>query len=382
MADILFLEPFYGGSHKYFADGLMRHSKHSIRLLSLPGRFWKWRMESAGLAFTQQINSQKIEKPDFILVTNLMDLTQFKGLAGWHEIPHILYVHENQLDYPLSPGEKRDFHYVWKDYMNFLTADRLIFNSNYNLESFLAKFKEFTARLPDTKPGDPSEEFRAKSIVIPPGCQMIKTAKYDDVHCDTSDTGYIDSAGATLPPVILWNQRWEHDKNPEAFFAFLKELQTRKIAFKLILMGESYKDSPDCFANARENFKVELLHYGYAESREEYEAWLQKSDFVISTAMQENFGISVVEAMSAGAIPLLPERLAYPEVLPSEFHARCLYSDKVDMIEKFRLLLHSDTRKTLSNKIRLAVSQYAWPEIAARFDLDIEKFQEKWTKKK
>lgn len=318
----------------------------------------------------------KIKKPDFILATNLMDLTQFKGLTGWYDIPHVLYVHENQLDYPLSPGEKRDFHYVWKDYMNFLTADRLIFNSNYNLESFLTKFKEFTPRLPDNKPRDPSEKFRAKSLVIPPGCQMIQTFESYDAR------RHIDSADAPLSPVILWNQRWEHDKNPEAFFAFLKELQTRKIAFKLILLGESYKDSPTCFDDARENFKLELLHYGYAEGRDEYEAWLQKSDFVISTAMQENFGISVVEAMSAGAIPLLPKRLAYPEVLPSEFHAPCLYSDSIEMIEKFRLLMDSNTRNTMSSRIRLAVSQYAWPKIAARFDMDITKFQDKWTKKK
>lgn len=316
-------------------------------------------MESAGLAFAQLISSQEIKKPDLILTTNLMDLTQFKGLTGWHDLPHILYVHENQLDYPLSPGEKRDFHYVWKDYLNFLTADRLIFNSNYNLESFLSKFKDFTSRLPDSKPADPSELFRDKTQIIPPGCHLVESASQSAPDRTSSPA-----------PVILWNQRWEHDKNPEAFFVFLTDLQNRNIPFRLILLGESYKDSPKCFADARETFKEELLHYGYAESRVEYETWLQKSDFVISTAMQENFGISVVEAMSSGAIPLLPNRLAYPEVLPSEFHSRCLYSKNDDITEKFRRLLelNSDARQRLSRDIRTAIAVYAWPVIAEAFD--------------
>ena len=36
---------------------------------------------------------------------------------------------------------------------------------------------------------------------------------------------------------------------------------------------------------------------------------------VVSTAVHEFFGIGVIEATSAGAVPLLPDRLAYPELL-------------------------------------------------------------------
>ncbi|MBW2707028.1 MAG: DUF3524 domain-containing protein, partial [Deltaproteobacteria bacterium] len=32
----LFLEPFFGGSHREFAQGLVAHSRHSIDLLTLP----------------------------------------------------------------------------------------------------------------------------------------------------------------------------------------------------------------------------------------------------------------------------------------------------------------------------------------------------------
>ena len=35
---ILFLEPFFGGSHKDFALGFQAHSRHDIDLVSMPAR--------------------------------------------------------------------------------------------------------------------------------------------------------------------------------------------------------------------------------------------------------------------------------------------------------------------------------------------------------
>ena len=37
----LFLEPFFGGSHREFAKGLISHSRHRIDLMTLPARFWR-----------------------------------------------------------------------------------------------------------------------------------------------------------------------------------------------------------------------------------------------------------------------------------------------------------------------------------------------------
>ena len=33
----LFLEPFFGGSHRDFAEGLIAHTSHKIELMTLPG---------------------------------------------------------------------------------------------------------------------------------------------------------------------------------------------------------------------------------------------------------------------------------------------------------------------------------------------------------
>ena len=73
-------------------------------------------------------------------------------------------------------------------------------------------------------------------------------------------------------------------------------------AFRLALLGENYQAIPKAFAGARDRYGERIVQYGYVESREEYTKWLKRGSIVISTACQENFGISVVEAMAAGAI--------------------------------------------------------------------------------
>ena len=55
---------------------------------------------------------------------------------------------------------------------------------------------------------------------------------------------------------------------------------------------------------------------------------MSKTDVVVSSSMHEFFGISVVEALSAGAVPVLPKRLSYPEVVPEQWHDFAFYSDE------------------------------------------------------
>jgi hypothetical protein len=54
----------------------------------------------------------------------------------------------------------------------------------------------------------------------------------------------------------------------------------------------------------------------YVKHKDEYWRWLSKADWVLSTAKHEFFGISVVEALFAGCLPWLPEKLSYRELLP------------------------------------------------------------------
>ncbi len=356
---ILFLEPFFGGSHKYFALGLKKYSRHTIDLLTLPGRFWKWRMRGAALEFLKQ--AENLDSYDLVLAGNLMDLAQWKALTPGKSLPLILYIHENQLAYPLKPGEQADFQYGWTDYTNQLCADDIIYNSRFNRDSFFQALTSLISRLPDCRPSSDYSPLLDKTSVIPPGCL---TGEFREESARFESTGEA--------PLILWNHRWEHDKNPDEFFRILKVLQSRGDAFRLALLGEAYGKTPACFENAGEEFQKELVHRGYAKDRNDYEMWLSQADFVISTAVQENFGISIVEAASYGVIPLVPDRLAYPEVIPEEFHSSLIFTDQEDFLKKWDTLVHSEALPSLRKSLSESMRKYSWQTIAEKFDFHFE----------
>ena len=56
-------------------------------------------------------------------------------------------------------------------------------------------------------------------------------------------------------------------------------------------------------------------------TKEEYYDVMSRAKVVVSYALQENFGFGIAEAAYLGAMPVLPNRLVYPELYPK----RCLY---------------------------------------------------------
>ena len=74
------------------------------------------------------------------------------------------------------------------------------------------------------------------------------------------------------------------------------------------------------------NHTSKKRHHGYLPDGE-YKQLLLSSDVVASAADHEFFGIALVEAMAAGAVPVLPTRLSFPELIESRWHHAALYSD-------------------------------------------------------
>ena len=104
---ILLLEPYFTGSHRSWAEGLKKHSNHDITILSLPGRFWKWRMHGGAVSLSKEF--VKLQGTfDLILATDMLDLTTFLSLTRKQtsDIPTVVYFHENQLSYPWSPDDR------------------------------------------------------------------------------------------------------------------------------------------------------------------------------------------------------------------------------------------------------------------------------------
>ena len=350
---VLFIEPFFGGSHRDFAEGWIALSKHEVDLVTLPARFWKWRMRGAAPFFAGKIRD--IDRYDVLVTSDMLDLAAFKALVGPACPPALVYFHENQLTYPLAPGETMDYQFGFTNITTALCADRVLFNSRTHFSSFFEQLTPFLNMMPDCRPKWVPDKIRGKSSVFHPGCSFPAAG--------------LTPAPFSSPPLVVWNHRWEFDKNPEVFFRALEVVKSRGAAFRLALLGESRTRVPDVFDRAKEIFENEIIQYGYVESKDEYLDWLRRGWVVVSTALQENFGISVVEAVRFGCLPLLPDRLSYPEILPREFHAKFLYQDFEDLVSRLmEILINPSGLESVRLDLAASMASYAWENRAPEMD--------------
>jgi len=358
----LFLEPFFGGSHKDFAQGLVSHSRHKIDLVTLPARFWKWRMRGAALYFAKKIPSLK----DYhgLITTDLMSLSDFKSLCGSFLPPSLVYFHENQLTYPLAPGESMDFQFGFTDITTALAADQVLFNSHTHFNAFFSSLPDFLNMMPEYRPRWVIDVIRKKAGVLYPGCHFPATDSA--LPCSLPEPD--------LPPLIIWNHRWEFDKNSADFFNALDAVLDRGFNFRLALLGENFQMVPKEFIAARKRYQNRVVCYGYEASREKYSKWLMQGTIVISTAKQENFGISVIEAIRYGCIPLLPDRLSYPEIIPEAFHDDCFYQDQTELVEKLCFFISNYPKFQITcQNLSAAMNRFAWENLIDRYDEILEK---------
>ena len=314
MKRVLLLEPYYGGSHRHFLQGLQRCVNAEYVLLELPARKWKMRMQFSAVWFAGQIAQMAPQEQQFdsVLCSTFVDVAALRALLcslpHWNQQTKILtYFHENQFAYPNQINDLSMRQFTMINYTTALASDSCAFNSHYNLQSFLSGAGQVAKLASDMDIRDSVDSIRAKSVVISPGIDFTELDHLPEVA---------EKAG---PPVIIWNHRWEHDKGPDEFFDALYTLQEKQVQFRLIVLGESYPNMPACFEEARERLKHETIHFGYARSRDDYCRLLQQGDLVVSTARHEFFGIAVLEAVRAGCCPLLPDALSYPELYPKKY---------------------------------------------------------------
>lgn len=360
---IALLEPYYTGSHARWASEYAKHSRHAVDLLTLPGRNWKWRMHGGAVSLAARFLALP-EAPDLILATDMLDLATFLALTRRRSARSrcALYFHENQLTYPWSPGdpdpaEKRDLHYAFINYTSALAADAVFFNSAYHRHSFLNELPRFLKRFPDAVEPGSVAEIEKKSAVLPLGMDLTALKRH------RPQTPEPDPGGS--PPLIIWNHRWEYDKDPDTFFSALIQLAQEGVAFQVAVLGESFGRVPPVFAKARELLGDRVVQWGYLEGFEWYALWLWRGDILPVTSRQEFFGASVVQALYCGCTPLLPDRLSYPEHLPAEGTGQWLYGEGESFVSRLRLLLLTRDPKATVEK---TVARYDWERLAPVYD--------------
>ncbi len=366
--DIVLLEPYFTGSHRAWAWGLAKHSRHRVRILSLSGHFWKWRMHGGAITLARMF-LDLAARPDLILATDMLDLTTFLALTRERtaDLPVAVYFHENQLTYPWSPQDRdlqrnRDRHYGFINFATALSADAVFFNSEYHRRSFLHALPKFLHHFPDYQELPTVEQIKTKSEVLPLGLDLRRLDELKGrYHLKRSDR-----------PLLLWNHRWEYDKNPEEFFEALRRVAENRPDFDVAVLGQRFSLRPTAFARAREELNDQIRHWGYTDNTEEYAAWLWRADLLPVTSHQDFFGASVLEAVYCRTFPLLPKRLAYPELIPPIDFPGCYYDDLSDLVRRIETRLSAPPPEAELERLRQRVAQYDWAAMAARYDTRLE----------
>ncbi len=350
---ILLLEPYYGGSHEEFLTGLQQYVGCQFTLLSLPARKWKMRMQLAAPWFAEQIFQlyKQGSRFDAILSSTFIDVAVLRSLLATHNVslPVAVYFHENQFSYPGQVADPGIFQFTSINFTSALCADRLAFNSRYNLESFLAGVRGYLKKTTDMELRYLEDTIQQKSIVLYPGM--------DFQFIDDVDAGRQKKKQC---PVLVWNHRWEHDKDPETFFQVLFEA-AHQHDFKLIVLGQHFRNKPDIFIQAQKVLADRLLHFGFANTREEYARLLKSGDIIVSTALHEFFGMSVLEGVRAGCRPVVPDRLSYRELFASTYR----YPE--NGFKKHLLKLLTCMEPLSVNEVKDMTVPYQWLTVADQY---------------
>src|SRR5262245_14652423 len=361
---VLAIEPYFGLSHRTFLEGYQKYSRHQVEIWSMSPRKWKWRMRGAAYHFAERARALSAA-PGFevILTSDFLNLADWRALAprGLRDLPAIAYFHENQITYPLGQHAPIDFHYGWINVSTALAADRVLFNSQYHREEFLAALRAVFRRMPDHVPEKLIEGLPARTAVFPVG---IDFEAHDQVIQRTPRR-------RSGPPTILWNHRWEYEKGPETFFDVLTRLRTEGVDFRLVVCGQAFSTQPPVFARAREELADRIDHFGFFPDPAGYYQAACQADLVVSTAVHEFFGVSIIEAIHLGCLPVLPKRLSYPEIISPHLHPFFLYPSDADLPEFLKEFLRrppGDYRQEL----REEMGRYHWRRLAPELDRELE----------
>ena len=356
MARGLFIEPFFGGSHRAFGEGLAAHGGHDLTLLTLPGGEWRKRMRLGAQVLAAEAG-QLPGSFDFVIATDMLDLPAFLALTRprFGDMPVLLFMHENQLTYPRLRGTKLNSWFGQINYLSALAADVVAFNSAYHRNDFLGALRQLAEQPNNWLDPAAIDAISDKSRVLPVGVDLA----WIDAQRPS------EAVAPAAPPLVLWNHRWEFDKAPEPFVRAVTRLAEEGVAFRLAIAG-SPGDNPSAAMLALPDALGErVIHFGHLESREAYARLLWDADIVVSSARHEFFGVAMVEALYAGCAPVVPARYNYPHLVPEHLHDRCLFATEEELVERLRAMLAAPLRDPA---LRASAGRFCWEHVGPEWE--------------
>ncbi|CAD5111148.1 DgyrCDS486 [Dimorphilus gyrociliatus] len=347
----LIIEPFCSGSHRQLVTFIEENYKCDC--ISLTGKKWHWRARCSALYISQKLPKSHSYKT--IFASSVLNLAELLALRpDLQSTRKILYFHENQLIYPIQRTKDGDYQYGYNQILSSMVADDVYFNSKFNMNSFLGTIKSFIKKIPDYAPSNIENEIEMKCKVL---YFPVSLPNIEKPMVTTSE-----EEKSKDPIHFVWPHRWEHDKNPDLFFNTLFKLLEEGLDFKVSILGEQYEEIPAIFNIGKERLKEKIQNWGFAESKSEFFRILSTCDVVVSTAIHEFFGVSMIEATHIGCQPLAPNRLSYPEIFPES----CLYNTDTQLLSKMRKFCKRPD--ILRRREKIEVSKYSSTVLKKEYD--------------
>ena len=372
--NILLLSAYDAQSHQYWREGMIEHIPDACwTVLTLPARHFNWRIRGNSLSWAHLEQDTLNQNYDLLIATSMTDLSALRGMVPHlATIPTLVYFHENQFAYPTSEQQVHSLEPKIVNLYTALCADQLLFNSRYNMETFLHGVGALLKKLPDFVPPKVVEQLRSKSDVVP---VPLKPSAYMVSACDSSpsDLSYAALQSSEVCN-ILWNHRWEYDKGPDRLLEVIKRMP-EEANVKFHIVGQCFRHQPNEFNEIRELLVQRhwLGEWGYVESQTRYQAILNSSDVVLSTAIHDFQGLSVLEAVAAGAVPVVPDRLAYQELFANiprySSDMENLLAEACAAVDVLMVVVQALKKRKQGDEemscpaFRPDISRYSWPSL-------------------
>jgi glycosyltransferase involved in cell wall biosynthesis len=206
---ILLLSPYDAMSHQYWHQRLRSDLDTlllaEVVLVTLPARYFSWRFR--GNSLTLAHDERLKGKFDLVIATSMTDLAALLGMApNLSGVPVVLYFHENQFAYP-DANEVRQVERQVTSIYSAIAATSLVFNSNFNRDSFMQGAAVLLKKMPDGVPDGVVAQLQKKSRVI---SVPIDAALFEP----RADPNARDLT-------LVWNHRWEYDKGLDELVALI-----------------------------------------------------------------------------------------------------------------------------------------------------------------
>jgi glycosyltransferase involved in cell wall biosynthesis len=308
---VLLLSAYAAHSHVQWQRALQTMFTHwQWHVLELPPRHFSWRIRGNALYWSMMERATLEAGYDLLVATSMVDLATLRGLVpALTRVPTVVYFHENQFEYPQTERQHNLLEAQVTSLYSALAADRILFNSGYNQRTFMAGCASLLDKLPDRVPPDVVPSLQKKAQVL-----SVPVDKHRAVPAQWPGDSRQDPVRVTR---LLWVGRFEYDKGAQGLLRILRQLENSGQAYELAMIGQQFRQSPPEFDEIRNAFGHRLVQFGYVEDTLQYRGLLQAADIVLSTALHEFQGLAVMEAVAHNCLPIVPDRLVYPEIYPN-----------------------------------------------------------------